>query len=85
MVILPKNEADAVALVYKLLELNADGITGAAFGLRGEAVVLTAERSTRDLDKSEVLDLVKRVELYADKFDDELMQAFSAERPPPGA
>src|SRR5690349_5180565 len=34
----------------RLLELNASELTGAAFGLRGDEVVLTTDRSTSGLD-----------------------------------
>ncbi|MBI4508873.1 MAG: YbjN domain-containing protein [Deltaproteobacteria bacterium] len=59
-------------LFRRLLELNAKEIYGAAFALRGNEIVLTAERSTLDLDRSEVLDLVERVQAYADHYDDAL-------------
>src|SRR5687768_2437613 len=57
--------ADAVdekKLYRRLLELNASKVTGVAFGVRQETVVLLAERPTIDLDPSEVLDVIKRVE-----------------------
>lgn len=76
----PVMHADTVTdlprLMRRLLELNATEISGAAFALRGDDVVLTAERTTLDLDRSEVLDLVKRVEDYADHWDDILVAEF---------
>ena len=68
--------ADKVGLYQKLLELNRTEVYGAAFALDGSVVVLTSQRSTTDLDRSEVLDLVKRVEEYADKYDDLLVDEF---------
>lgn len=67
---------DRVKLYGKLLELNAGEIKGAAFALKDDAIVITAERSTVDLDRSEVEDLVKRVEEYADFWDDRLVSVF---------
>lgn len=67
---------DIEALYSHLLSLNATEIHGAAFGLRSKEVLLVAERSTLDLDRSEVLDLIKRVESYADDYDDKLVATF---------
>src|SRR5258706_7352167 len=38
----------------RLLELNATELTGAAFGLRGDEVVLSTDRSTSGLDRIQV-------------------------------
>jgi len=64
-----------VALFTYLLEKNAD-LTGAAFALRGDVVLLFAERSTLDLDRSEILELIRRVTTYADDHDDALVAKF---------
>jgi len=64
-----------VALYGHLLEKNAE-LTGAAFALRGDTVILQSERSTLDLDRSEVLDLITRVTKYADDLDDTLVDRF---------
>src|SRR5262249_20374976 len=59
---------DQLALFRHLLELNVNTIAGAAFGLRGAAdIVLCAERTTVDLDPSEVIDVIRRVEDFADR------------------
>lgn len=63
-------------LYRRLLELNASKVTGVAFGLRQDVVVLYAERSTVDLDPSEVLDAIKRVADFADQYDDLLVKEF---------
>jgi hypothetical protein len=64
-----------VALYTHLLEKNAE-LTGAAFALRADTVLLQSERSTLDLDRSEVLDLITRVTKYADELDDTLVERF---------
>jgi len=78
--LLPEGDARA-PLLARLLEMNAGEVRGAAFGVREDAVVLAAERSILDLDPTEVLDIVQRVESYADRFDDQLIAEFGA-RPP---
>ena len=60
------------ALFAHLLELNA-GLCGNAFALEGDRVLLVAERSTLDLDRSEIHDLIRRVTTNADNHDDELV------------
>jgi hypothetical protein len=39
-------------------------------------VLLVAERSTLDLDRSEVIELIKRITTYADEHDDVLVARF---------
>jgi hypothetical protein len=58
-----------------LLDLNAT-LCGAAFATDGDRVLMLSERSTLDLDKSEVRDLIKRVTTYADDHDDMLVQHY---------
>lgn len=67
---------DTAALHAHLLELNYEAVVGAAFALVGPEVLLVAERSTLDLDRSEVLDLIRRVENYADYYDNKLVAKF---------
>ena len=77
----PSDETMAgTAFMRKLLELNANELTGAAFGLRDDEVVLTCDRSTSGLDRVEVEEMIRRVAEYADRFDDELVQAFGGKR-----
>jgi hypothetical protein len=66
---------DRMALFTHLLELNV-GLCGAAFAIDGDLVLLVSERSTLDLDHSEVLDGIKRVTTYADEHDDMLVARF---------
>jgi hypothetical protein len=66
---------DRAALFQHLLERNAD-LWGAAFALEHDKVVLVSERSTLDLDRSEVADMIRRVTTYADDHDDALVARF---------
>jgi hypothetical protein len=74
-------EASKEAAVFRrLLELNAREISGAAFGLFGEEIVAVAERSTKDLDASEVDASIKNVGRVADRWDDALAKEFGLKR-----
>jgi hypothetical protein len=66
---------DRAALFGYLLELNA-GLAGVAFAADGDQVLLVSERSTLDLDLSEVRDAIERVTTYADEHDDVLVARF---------
>ena len=66
---------DRPALHAHLLDLNAH-LCGAAFATDGDHVLLVSERSTLDLDLSEVLDVLERVTTYADEHDDVLVARF---------
>jgi hypothetical protein len=66
---------DRGALFAHLLDLNA-GLCGAAFATEGDQVLLVSERSTLDLDLSEVLELIARVTTYTDEHDDVLVARF---------
>lgn len=66
---------DRGALFAHLLERNAH-LCGAAFATDGDQVLLVSERSTLDLDHSEVLDILERVSTYADEHDDALVAQF---------
>jgi hypothetical protein len=68
-------KVDRPALFTHLLQLNT-GLCGAAFALDGDRVLLVSERSTLDIDRSEVLELIKRVATYADDYDDVLVARF---------
>ena len=70
-----EGSVDRTALYAHLLDLNA-GLCGAAFATDGDQVLLVGERSTLDLDKSEVLELIRRVTTYADEHDDVLVARF---------
>ena len=66
---------DRAALFAHLLELNAR-LCGVAFATDGDRVLLVSERSTLDLDDSEVRDAIERVTTYADEHDDVLVARF---------
>lgn len=70
------DKVDLPKLYKKVLELNAHEVVGAAFALKGPHVMLRSQRSTRDLDQSEVHDIVHRVQEYADDWDDKLVEEF---------
>jgi hypothetical protein len=77
----PSAEAlDAPALLRRLLELNANELTGAAFGLRDNEVILTSDRSTNGLDRVEVEEMIRRIADYADHYDDTLVSEFGGTR-----
>jgi hypothetical protein len=67
-------------LMRRVLELNANELTGAAFGLREDELVLTSDRSTAGLDRVELDDMIKRVASYADYYDDILTVEFGGAR-----
>jgi hypothetical protein len=71
-------DVDRVLLYQDLLQRNAE-ICGAAFAVLGDQVVLVSERSTLDLDRSELADIFTRVQTYADDFDDVLVAAYGGE------
>jgi hypothetical protein len=67
-------------LMLRVLELNANELTGAAFGLRGSEIVLTADRSTAGLDRVELEEMIKRIAGYADYYDDILTVEYGGTR-----
>lgn len=67
---------DQSRLFRHLLGLNRSTLCSAAFALEGEHVQVVSERPTMDLDRSEVLDLIHRVEVYADTYDDQIVAEF---------
>jgi hypothetical protein len=68
-------QTDRASLHEHLLEHNTR-LCGAGFAALGDHVLLVTERSTLDLDHSEVLELVRRVMNYADEYDDVLVARF---------
>ena len=67
-------------LARRLLTLNACELTGCAFGLRENEIVLTADRSTTGLDPVELEEMIRRVSAYADYYDDILTVEFGGVR-----
>ncbi len=68
-------KVDRPALFAHLLDLNTT-LCGAAFGTDGDHILLLSERTTLDLDRSEVLDAIRRVTTCADEHDDVLVARF---------
>jgi hypothetical protein len=77
---LPESTTNQLALFHRILQLNAQELTGAAFGLKADTLVLTTDRSTIDLDPSEVKEMILRIGYYADVYDDELVNEFGGKR-----
>ena len=59
------------SLHTELLTQNLE-LCGMAFAIDEDNILLVTERSTVDLDRSEVLDLINRVQNHADRVDDAL-------------
>ncbi|MBK9037162.1 MAG: YbjN domain-containing protein [Myxococcales bacterium] len=68
---------DRASLWQELLSRNAD-LCGVAFAIRGDQVLLVAERSTLDLDRTEVHDMIQRTATLADLVDDDLASRHGA-------
>jgi hypothetical protein len=60
-------QVDRGKLFAELLDSNAQ-LTGAAFATAHDRVLLVSERSTLDLDRSEVTELIARVLDYAEHY-----------------
>ena len=73
-------ERNLLQLFRRLLDLNGVGQMGVAFGLKGDNVVLSVYRSTTDLDKSEVREMIISVGEHADYYDDILVNEFGGRR-----
>ena len=69
------DKVDRAALYEYLLTLNVE-LCGNAFAVDRDRVLLVAERTTLDLDRSEIVDLIKRVTTNADHHDDQLVAKF---------
>jgi hypothetical protein len=72
--------ADRESLFERLLSFNGSQLVGAAFALRGDQVLLVGQRSSRDLDHSEVRELIESILVDADHFDDRLIEEFGGRR-----
>ena len=77
---LPEVAEAQLALFRHLLQLNTQELTGAAFGIKDDTVVIITDRSTQDLDRSEVMDMILRVGYFADAYDDALVTQFGGLR-----
>ncbi|HLU67764.1 MAG TPA: YbjN domain-containing protein [Kofleriaceae bacterium] len=79
-VMTPGPTSDQAALWRKVLQLNAERTSTSAFALRGDTIILIGQRGTRDLDRGEVLALIRNLSDDADQFDDELVRQFGGRR-----
>jgi hypothetical protein len=68
-------KVDRAALYAHLLDANTR-LCGAAYATDGDRVLLVSERSTLDLDRSEVRDVIRTVLGYADDHDEALVARF---------
>jgi hypothetical protein len=78
VILVPSDATRQLAMCRRLLELNAAGLSNAAFGLVGERVVAVSERPTPGLDGQEVEQMVRHLAAVADTFDDRLANEFGA-------
>ena len=77
---LPEGSKTRLALFQHLLQLNTQELTGAAFGIKDGTVVIISDRTTHDLDRSEVMDMILRAGYFADLYDDALVTQFGGLR-----
>lgn len=70
---------DQLALFTHLLRLNRE-LRGLTLAAQDGRVELAAERPCRDLDRSEIDDLLTRVSRRADELDDQLVARFGGHR-----
>jgi hypothetical protein len=80
VVVPPADPAARGRLYERLLELNAQGLGNAAFGLFEGRVVAISERPIQGLDESELEQMITHLAAVADSFDDRLAQEFDAKR-----
>ncbi len=66
-------------LYRHLLELNAQGLANAAFGIVNDRVVAVSERPAEDMQREEVVQMLRHLAAVADTYDDRLVQAFGGE------
>jgi hypothetical protein len=78
LVTLPAEAAAQLAMCRKLLELNAAGLSNAAFGLVGNRVIAVSERPSSWLDPQEVEQMIRHLAAVADTFDDRLATELGA-------
>lgn len=62
-----------------MLELNAKGLINCAFGIEEGKICISSDRSTKDLQLSELQDMVLCVSAFADDYDDKIATKFGCE------
>lgn len=71
---------NALAFYRRILSLNFDLFGHSSFALSEDnLVVLSSARIIRDLDISEIEDMILRTSVLADRFDDQLLAEFGPE------
>jgi hypothetical protein len=78
--ILEVPEANREAFYERLLRLNMEELVNCAFALQENEVTVTSDRSAKNLNYSEVEEMLTNVAAYADEYDDRLSQEFGARR-----
>jgi len=76
----PDDEPKRNALFKRLLELNAVGLSNAAFGLLDGRVIVSSERPALALQDVEIEQMVRHLAAVADTFDDKLVAEFGGTR-----
>ena len=77
-VMTPDPGTDRAALHADLLARNVE-LCGMAFAVHGDQILLVSERSTRDLDRSEVIHVIAGLARHADDVDDGLVARYGGE------
>jgi hypothetical protein len=67
------------ALYKHVLELNAQGLANAAFGLVSDRIVAVSERPAENLQSEEVVQVVRHLAAVADTYDNRLVKTFGGE------
>jgi len=76
----PDDATKRSALYQRLLELNAPGLSNAAFALLEGKVIAVSERPAKGLGSDEVEQMVRHLSAVADTFDDKLVAEFGGVR-----
>ncbi len=80
-VVVPPADAERRSKLFeRLLELNANGLGNAAFGLFEGRIVALSERPLHGLDDVELEQMLTNLSAVADTFDDRLAAEFGAAR-----
>lgn len=69
-------EGKRLACYEELLKLNAGSLVNCALGIEGEKICISSDRSTKDIQVSELQDMVLCVSKFADDLDNRLSEEF---------
>ncbi|MDF1663421.1 MAG: hypothetical protein P1V97_16745 [Planctomycetota bacterium] len=70
------SEEKKLACYEELLKLNAGSLINCALGIEGEKICISSDRSTKDIQVSELQDMVLCVSKFADDLDNRLSEEF---------